>query len=870
MQYDKITGKLGLSLLLLFLLLPFLSVSYLLNTELNSETRFIAQQKAGFAYIDAVHTLLEHVQQHRGMAYALHNGTNEFESQLTILLARIDEDVRVVERMYATFRYLSKSNGKWIAWRNNWLKLQQKYMQMSAADHFAAHSKLIDELLVSIREAVDVFRLTLDTQQDSRNLAEAVMQMPWQMEYMAQMRGLGTGIVARGRISANEREGLRALGQSTRVGQDDLARNMTMLFQRNPSLQAHLSPVLDKSINSINRFMSLVLKQITDSAALQDVSTRAYFNTGTMVLDDFSRLFVAIESELDALLMVRLENTQHKRTLLQVSTLLILVVTIVIYFIFLRHQVALSESKQKIQAIVENAADSIITINEQGIIQSFNPAAEKMFGYRVDEVMEQNVSYLMPAAERHRHDSYLRRYMESGQGHIIGIGGREVEARRHDGSIFPMDLSISEMQQADGKCLFIGILRDISQRKQAEADLRASEERFDLVTRGTRDGIWDWNLTSGQIYFSPRWKAMLGYDETEIEDNFHALQSLIHPDDLGLALDNWISCMEGENDAFAIEYRLRNKQGSYRWIECRGLAQLDIEGNPIRIAGSHTDITERKQAYAELQQMTKVLATKAAALDLSNKELEQFAYIASHDLKAPLRAIANLSQWIEEDLEEVMTDDTRKQMSLLRSRVLRMEGLINGILQYSRIGHIDAGCESVDVSALLLEIIDGLAVPKGFVIDIAPNMPVFETVRVPLSQIFANLLSNAIKYHHQPDQGHIQISVREVDDKYYEFCVSDDGPGIAPKYHEKVFGIFQTLNARDDVESTGVGLSIVKKIVETQGGEIKLDSAEGEGSSFCFSVLKTRCEGQTANNEVDSENPTTVVEHDKGVMKHDG
>jgi len=251
-----------------------------------------------------------------------------------------------------------------------------------------------------------------------------------------------------------------------------------------------------------------------------------------------------------------------------------------------------------------------------------------------------------------------------------------------------------------------------------------------------------------------------------------------------------------------------------------------------------------RRTSVELQQRvrerTAELTDKATALERINQELDQFAYVVSHDLKAPLRAIANLSEWIEEDIAENLTDDTRKQMTLLRGRVARMGDLIHGILQYSRVGRIDNEIESVDVNELLQEIIAGLAVPEGFVINIAPDMPVFETARIPLSQVFANLLSNAIKYHHQPGHGHVQISVRqEADNKFYEFSVRDDGPGIAPEYHEKVFGIFQTLNARDKVESTGVGLSIVKKIIETRGGEITLESAEGEGSTFRFTVPKT-------------------------------
>ncbi|NOX75468.1 MAG: hypothetical protein GXP17_02395 [Gammaproteobacteria bacterium] len=260
----------------------------------------------------------------------------------------------------------------------------------------------------------------------------------------------------------------------------------------------------------------------------------------------------------------------------------------------------------------------------------------------------------------------------------------------------------------------------------------------------------------------------------------------------------------------------------------------------LGIIGIGSVTSKLRRTSVELQHRVR---ERTAELERINQELDQYAYVVSHDLKAPLRAIANLSEWIEEDIADSLTDDTRKQMSLLRGRVARMDDLINGILQYSRIGRIDNNIESVDVDELLQDIIAGLAVPEGFVIDIAPGMPVFNTARVPLSQVFANLLSNAIKYHHQPEQGHVKVDVREVhaqktNGEFYEFSVRDDGPGIAPDYHEKVFAIFQTLNARDKVESTGVGLSIVKKIVDIQGGDITLESAEGKGSTFRFTVPK--------------------------------
>ncbi len=247
-----------------------------------------------------------------------------------------------------------------------------------------------------------------------------------------------------------------------------------------------------------------------------------------------------------------------------------------------------------------------------------------------------------------------------------------------------------------------------------------------------------------------------------------------------------------------------------------------------------------RRTSVELQQRveerTAELADKAKELERSNHELGQFAYVTSHDLKAPLRAIANLSEWIEEDLEECLTDDTRKQMKLMRGRVHRMEALIEGILEYSRVGRVSVDVSEVDVGELLTETVENLAPPELFNIEIAPNMPTLSAARVRLSQVFANLISNAIKYRAR-DDGNIWVSVKDEGD-FYQFSVADDGLGIAEEYHEKIFQIFQTLQARDTFESTGVGLTLVKKIVEEQGGSIELESSEGKGSTFRFTWPK--------------------------------
>ncbi len=219
-------------------------------------------------------------------------------------------------------------------------------------------------------------------------------------------------------------------------------------------------------------------------------------------------------------------------------------------------------------------------------------------------------------------------------------------------------------------------------------------------------------------------------------------------------------------------------------------------------------------------------------LERSNRELDHFAYVTTHDLKAPLRAIATLSGWIEEDLGEQVEGESAEHLNLLRGRVQRMEALIDGILQYSRVGRVNIDLEEVDTEDLVREVVELVGVPSSFTVQLHEPLPVVLARRVRLQQVFSNLISNAVKYHDRED-GRIEISAREVDG-FYEFTVTDDGPGIAPEYHDKVFLIFQTLQSRDEMESTGVGLAVVKKIVESEGGRVSLDSQPHAGAAFRF------------------------------------
>lgn len=240
----------------------------------------------------------------------------------------------------------------------------------------------------------------------------------------------------------------------------------------------------------------------------------------------------------------------------------------------------------------------------------------------------------------------------------------------------------------------------------------------------------------------------------------------------------------------------------------------------------------------ELKEKSDELNQVVVRLQASNLELEQFAYVTSHDLKAPLRAITHLSQWIEEDLKgKDLSESTKEYLSLIRSRTERMEQLINGILQYSRIGRVNMEITEVDVGYLIEQVVEELMPPENMCITIGEGMPRLQTNPTMLRQVFANLIGNGIRYRDVKTAGFIEITVQDLG-QYYGFTVKDQGIGIDPRFHEKIFGMFQTLTPRDKNESTGVGLTIVKKIIQYQGGTIDLNSQVGQGASFTFTWPK--------------------------------
>ncbi len=464
-----------------------------------------------------------------------------------------------------------------------------------------------------------------------------------------------------------------------------------------------------------------------------------------------------------------------------------------------------------------------------------NPAASQFTGVPMQGVVGKLIGETFPALLETDIPEIYADVVRTQQPYDLG------EVSYGDNRITPSIFTVQAFPLADS-CVGISF-ENITERKQSEAIRREQADQLAVIFQQAGVGMARLSPEGKWIQVNQRLCDMLGYTIDELLQK--TFLEVTHPDDMeadATAYERFLSGRLAQNLA---EKRYLTKAGEIVWAYVTASAVRNQQGELIYFIATIQDITQRKQANLALKKQKNDLLTvnmlltdTMAKLEQRNQELDQFAYVTSHDLKAPLRAIANLATWIEEDLGDGLPAENIEQFELLKNRVHRMEGLINGLLEYSRVGRKQQQAERVDVGKLLADIVDSLSPLGQFSVEIAPE---YASTRQPeecrYSRYFANLISNAIKHHDRPD-GKVQVQVDERESAY-EFAVTDDGPGIDAAYHQKIFTIFQTLRARDDLESTGIGLSIVKKTVEAEGGKISLASKVGEGSTFRFTWPKS-------------------------------
>lgn len=491
-----------------------------------------------------------------------------------------------------------------------------------------------------------------------------------------------------------------------------------------------------------------------------------------------------------------------------------------------RRYLEIAEGRQ-LEWLLDSAADAMLIADREGRVILANSPALKMFGYASEELIDRPLEILLPEAVRHGHVALRAEFFTQPSPRAMG-SGRELFARHRDGTDFPVEVSLSPLQTEQGVPLVMATIHDITRRKQAEIALQESEVRMRAVFDTAVDAIVTIDEAGAIERINFAAERLFGYAEAEISGKN---VSMLMPSPYREMHDGYLERYKqtGEKRIIGIGREVvgLRKDGSVFPMEL-SVAEMYF-GQRRMFTGIVRDISQRKLG----EERTTALMQEISS---ANEELTSFAYVVSHDLKAPLRAIGSLADWLSTDYADKFDDEGKEHMRLLISRVHRMGALIDGILQYSRVGRVKEAQVDVDLNRLVHNVVDMLTPPDNMTVAVQDTLPTVRGEPTRLQQVFQNLISNAIKYMDKPD-GRIEVACID-DGKYWRFRVSDNGPGIDSRHFERIFQLFQTLAPRDKIESTGVGLALVKKIVEMYGGRVEVESTPGFGSSFFFTLPK--------------------------------
>ena len=483
------------------------------------------------------------------------------------------------------------------------------------------------------------------------------------------------------------------------------------------------------------------------------------------------------------------------------------------------------ESGVKFRGLLEAAPDAMIVVNERGEIVLVNLQAEKQFGYRRDELLGKMVNSIVPRGFAERLVADGLRSAEDALAQQIGTG-IELTARRKDGSEFPIEIMLSPLRSTEG-ILVTAAIRNISVRKDAEAHLVQMENKYRGLLEAAPDAMVVVNQAGKIVLLNLQAETQFGYRRDEL---LGQKMSNIVPS--GFPERLVADSLRSAEDALAqqigtgIELTARRKDGSEFPIEIMLSPLKSADG--VLVTAAIRDITARKNGEAQLLE-------KVKELNRSNEELQQFAYIASHDLQEPLRMVASYTALLARRYKGKLDSDADDFIAFAVDGASRMQLLIRDLLAYSRVG--SKGKELVDTSSAeaLQHAIHNLrgAIEGSAALVTHDALPSVMADEMQLTQLFQNLVGNAIKYR-RAGVPRVHITAVPNDANKWMFSVQDNGLGIEPQFFEKIFGVFQRLHKREEFDGTGIGLAICKKIVERHGGTISVESTFGEGSTFYF------------------------------------
>lgn len=473
----------------------------------------------------------------------------------------------------------------------------------------------------------------------------------------------------------------------------------------------------------------------------------------------------------------------------------------------------LAESEILFRSLVETSYDLITILEPDGTFKYESPSVGRILGYDPAELFGNNcMDYIHPEDTNKVSATMQKLYETPGE-----AASQEFRFKNKDGEYIWLE---SIGKYVNDNSYVTGLVvnsRDITERYIAQEKINIQSRILDTISANMPISIY--TLDKQGCFMSCKGTALapVKYGKTTIIG--HSIYDIL-PD----KREEIEAALAGNVVHFTWSVMYNNNEYFFE-----NFIFPDEVNADAALVGFALDVTKEKQHENKLKDYYE-------SLERINGELDQYAYIVSHDLKAPLRAINNLSEWIEEELGDAVNDDAAKNFELMRGRIRRMEMLINGILEYSKAGRQRHAPEEFSINDMVSEIISAIAPSASYKFEVQQAMPVLIADRIKIEQVFSNYISNAIKYNDNPEPV-IHVGYNDTP-THYHFYVKDNGPGIEADYHDKVFAIFQTLNARDKVESTGVGLAIVKKIVEEAGGTVWIESEPGHGAAFFFSLPK--------------------------------
>ena len=397
------------------------------------------------------------------------------------------------------------------------------------------------------------------------------------------------------------------------------------------------------------------------------------------------------------------------------------------------------------------------------------------------------------------------------------------------------------MRGSDGEILgAVGTTEDVTAHKQAEEALRRSEERWQLALQGANEGIWDWKVQSNDFFLSPRFKEVMGFAEHDVPDRFDFWIERVHPEDVGRVMQEIRDHFGKKVPFYIVECRLRCRNESYRWMLIRGQALWDETGFVVRMVGSISDITTRKQIEEEK-------AAFAEKVMESNRELQEFASVASHDLQEPLRKIQAFGEQLRSGHNRELSEEGRDYLQRLLSAADRMRALINDLLALSRVTTKVRPMVPIDLTQVTHEVVADLEVRvahSGGRVEVG-KLPTIDADPLQMRQMFQNLIGNALKFRRKEVLPIVKITGNlETGAHTCEIRVEDNGIGFETKYLDRIFAPFQRLHTRQQYEGSGMGLAICRKIVERHKGKITASSVPGQGATFVI-TLPVKQEGAT-------------------------